>query len=685
MFTSNGPIGNEGYVIANGTTSTDPFITYYSQRDPTTYDYNFPIKKRWINFQNNSGPAREWVLESFTNVSGQTLANWVLLASGGSAMLFLTVPLGINTIVPDAGTGEIIFTSAGNTIDITGSSAAPNNHTVNFDVAPTPPALNLLTVPLGVTSIVPDSPTGEIIFTSSGGTIAITGSNAAPNNHTVNFDIVAPTPPINTLSDNDDVLVSPNITGNIKLEGQLNEQVGFFSTTVSDAPNNLIKINPMSSTRWIVDPLSTANNPNGTHTTIQSAITSATSGDTIIVMPGTYTENLALKPGISIVAYNGDQLFGIVKIVGKCSLSTAGIVNISNIELETNSDFLLEVTGNALSFVLLNNCYLNCTNNTGISLTSSNSSSLIRIFNSGGNLATTGIALFSHSGAGNIELKFNRFENTGLSTTASTVSSGSVLIGYCTIDNPLEVSGTAVAQIFYTLFQTAATSTTCLVQTSTTGNVTCRDCGFTSLNAACISIGAGATVVVANCNVNSNAANAITGAGTLINGGVSMVTSAGINTTTQTARNIDVGGISFDGGVNTLSNYTVGTYTPTMIGTVAGITTYSSQHGYYIRIGSSVTIQAVVTGTAATGTGNVILGNFPFTIKNQTNGTAIGSVLTANAAAWVFPAGTTCQVLHATFNGTLANIYCSGSGVVGGARQMANANFNFQYTVTYEI
>jgi hypothetical protein len=58
------------------------------------------------------------------------------MLSGGISgpLLSFTVPLGESPIVPN-GLGIVNFTSSGGTVAITGSSASPNNHTINFDLA----------------------------------------------------------------------------------------------------------------------------------------------------------------------------------------------------------------------------------------------------------------------------------------------------------------------------------------------------------------------------------------------------------------------------------------------------------------------------------------------------------------------------------------------------------------------
>jgi hypothetical protein len=98
----NAPLANEGYSVATGTSSSDPFITVFATRDPTAYDFNFPVKKRWI----NTALVKEWYLQSFSNVTGQTLANWVLLTIAGtfdSIEVDVAVAPGVNPVTPNAG------------------------------------------------------------------------------------------------------------------------------------------------------------------------------------------------------------------------------------------------------------------------------------------------------------------------------------------------------------------------------------------------------------------------------------------------------------------------------------------------------------------------------------------------------------------------------------------------------
>lgn len=438
--------------------------------------------------------------------------------------------------------------------------------------------------------------------------------------------------------------------------------------------------------KFIVDGTTTAN---GTHSTIATALTSASSGDTIFIRPGTYTENLTLKAGVNLTAFGSDaSLNGTGKVIisGTCTMTTAGSVTISGIQLQTNSAALLAVTGSAASIVNVTNCYLNMTNNTGITYSSSDATSAINITNCAGDLGTTGIGFWTCTAAGTLNLKTSTFTNTGASTTASTNSATSIFIFHCSLFAPLSSSSTGLYQIHNSVISTSAQNATCLTTAGTQGNNSSDNSTYASGSASAISIGVGTTLNMSLCNISSTNTNAVTGAGILINGGLSFSNSSSlINTTTQTARNIDVGGISFDGGTNVLSSYTVGTFTPTMVGTVAGSTTYTAQNGYYVRIGASVQIQALVSGSAATGTGTAIFGALPFTIKNQTNGIPVGSILDQNNATWTWPAGTTSLAFFGTVNATTANIYVSGTATTGGSLQMANAAFTFYYTLIHQI
>lgn len=260
--------------------------------------------------------------------------------------------------------------------------------------------------------------------------------------------------------------------------------------------------------KFIVD----ASAANGTHTTIAAALTSASSGDTIFIRPGTYTENLTLKAGVNLSAYVCDASTPNVSIVGKATFTAVGTVSISGIRLTTNSDFFLAVTGSNASIVNLTNCYLNCLNNTGISLTSSSASAQVTAYTCTGNLGTTGIGIYSHSSNGSIAFQFCSFSNTGGSSTASSNSAGTAFVEWSNMACSFSSSGTGQIGCYHSNISNAANNAT-VITTSGSANGVVRLCLLESGSASCVSIGTGTQVSMDQCSVNSSNTNAITGLG----------------------------------------------------------------------------------------------------------------------------------------------------------------------------
>jgi hypothetical protein len=96
-----------------------------------------------------------------------------------------------------------------------------------------------------------------------------------------------------------------------------------------------------------------------------------------------------------------------------------------------------------------------------------------------------------------------------------------------------------------------------------------------------------------------------------------------------------------------LLGITSGTFTPTVVGTTtAGVGTYTTQLGKYVKTGNMVAFKILVSITAHTGTGNLRIGALPFTSNADgfDSAVAIGYVnnlaLTAgNIATAIVPAG----------------------------------------------
>ena len=328
-----------------------------------------------------------------------------------------------------------------------------------------------------------------------------------------------------TITGNDATALSPS-SGNWNIEGYNSAVTGYSPYTTGSG--STMQVQMPGTVKWVVN--ATANL--GTHTTIQAAVTAAASGDDVFITPGTYTENITLKAGVNLVAYVCDaSLSGsaTTQITGKLTFTAAGTVNISGIQLNTNSDFFLAVTGSAASIVNLTNCYLNC-GSTGISYSSSSGSSQINCFYCNGNLSTTGIAYFSMSSSGVLQFINCDLQNSGLSTTANTISAGICAIDDCEFSSPITTSSTGVFSAYNTNFNLSTNTTVMTIGGGTTGNI--FYCYLGTGSASAISVSA-AGFGVHHCVIFSTNTNAITGGGTVTVVAPSFVASSHkVNTTT---------------------------------------------------------------------------------------------------------------------------------------------------------
>lgn len=357
------------------------------------------------------------------------------------------------------------------------------------------------------------------------------------------------------------------------------------------------------------------------YTTISSAVTQAVAdggNTTIFVKPGTYTEDFTWPAGINIVAFNGDQTTPNVTIVGKITASDAGTRSMSGVRLQTNSDNFLVVSGSVATVVYLNNCYLNCSNNTGISYTSSSSSSSIKIYYCGGDVGTTGISLFTSSSAGTLDIRFGQFTNSGGSSTASTISAGTLNIQRTRFTIPISSSGTGVVNLSSSDLNTSSTNSTTI---TVGGNTTNDYISFSNIlagTASAVSISASAAATLADVVVNSTNTNAITGAGTLTYSGVVFNnTSNTVNTTTQSGNYVDLGKYkarsqpAFLAYLGSQVNNVTGDGTFWQLGTTTALTEVFDQGGDFNTDG---TFTAPVTGRYGLQAGLILIGGTAMTV-----------------------------------------------------------------------
>lgn len=249
------------------------------------------------------------------------------------------------------------------------------------------------------------------------------------------------------------------------------------------------------------------------YTSIANAITDAASGDTIFIRPGTYTENLTLKAGVSLCSFSGEGLTPTVTITGKITATFSGRASIAGIRCKTNGDYLLESTG-ANSFQLLyNNCFFDAADFTAFHVT--NSSANITIVNSQGNLGTTGIHWFTMT-AGSIAGRYTFFFNTNNSTSVEDIG-GSATLGllWCHLRTGVNTSGTAIFEPKFCTIQPPSNVIPYQQDSTGTSIFTMCDVAGTNTTTEAIQINSGTTRVW-NSRIEGNGTYNISGTGQLV-------------------------------------------------------------------------------------------------------------------------------------------------------------------------
>ena len=261
-----------------------------------------------------------------------------------------------------------------------------------------------------------------------------------------------------------------------------------------------------------------------------------------------------------------------------------------------------------------------------------------RVISIGNTTGATGVQISAGSGTIN---------GTGIAA----FNGGTFAAGTDATDNNVSIGTVANAGRTVHIGNTTGTSTL-LLNSGTTG----------------ITLATGTTGPIA---INPGTTGAVT-LGTTSTGSVSVGNSTGTTS------------IQFGAG-SALSTYNDWTsYTPTLVGeSTAGTTTYTSQVGFWMRIGNSVTVQFRIATTAATGTGIMDI-SLPSTTKNITNWGYSGSV-TMTSGTTVWPTGTTSIALVAAANAAFVRIQCSGSAVALGNKPMANTAVIVTGSITYQV
>lgn len=331
-----------------------------------------------------------------------------------------------------------------------------------------------------------------------------------------------------------------------------------------------------------------------THTTIAAALADASSGDSIFIRPGTYTENITLPAGLYLWATSGGNLMAQTILNGTLTQTATGTSIVSNLRFTTNGAELVNIGGTGVIQTTFNNCSFFMSDGDCLVLDNSNASPSFEMCN----FHQTANTLDVYNITSCTETKFNncRGFNSGVTPGVSTIAAGQVTHRNCTWDgHQFTTSSAANFQARYTSFFTFSNNLTALTTAGTGANHELEMCYFRTGTATAISVGAGTTMLIDNTTINSTNATLITETGT----------------------------VTYNATPFTKS----GTFTPGVDGSTGSPTVaYTSQLGQYTRIGKLVFIKAtIVINTFSGGTGDLRLTGLPFAV-NTANGSSVGTI-----------------------------------------------------------
>jgi len=265
----------------------------------------------------------------------------------------------------------------------------------------------------------------------------------------------------------------------------------------------------------------------GDYTTIQAAINAASSGDVIYVREGTYIEDITLKAGITITCNLSNYLGTILQ--GTVTLSS-GSCNITNFRLFDNADAtILDISGGELR---LNNCHLRMSAAVGITI----SSGTVQLINCTMGQVFSGNRYLNMSGGEVNFLNCSQVDTSNDTTTASTISSGTVKIFNSRCIQRFSFTGDSILVAESSVFSAVNPSST-IFTLDTSGSCKIKNCTISNGTTAPITVTQ--TLTITNTTIDTSATPAIDGAGTISYANLVFVNGSGISTTTQTTLAVD--------------------------------------------------------------------------------------------------------------------------------------------------
>lgn len=311
------------------------------------------------------------------------------------------------------------------------------------------------------------------------------------------------------------------------------------------ALTHALSTNNYGESRFIVT--SVANVSKGTHTSLATALADAVSGDTIFLRDSV-TENVTIPAGVNIVGWGGPGVVVLPSITGKITMTAAGTSTITGVQLITNGDYVIEITGSAASIIYLINCYVLAisTSNMFHSTTSNTGSQIWCLYCRGDfQSGATGTAFIIAHGL--IEFEHCSWYNSAGTATASTASNDSgCFFKHSYFSNVITTSGTNQSFTCQSSKFDIAFGGTLTI--GGTGVNSLYNCTVDAGTATAISVSVNATLNISSSTISSSNATTITGAGTVIYSGLSMIgTKNVIDTTTRTPRYMQLGASRAEG------------------------------------------------------------------------------------------------------------------------------------------
>lgn len=509
-------------------------------------------------------------------------------ATGGGAATSTRTPLTYNGGGAPINTPVVVVPNVSNIISLQALNSSVNiegdssTSTYYLDTLPVLSQLAIATNTFfGTDVVVPEigltTPPYQWQFTTSGGihlepfsTIGRIEFQAGPSNSANTFVT-------------DSGTATPIIVGQV---GTLNVKgIGSLQTSAPGS-TNILKIKEPNCALFIVDP----NIDYGTNDTIQDAVLDAVvagGSRTVFIRPGTYTEDVILGANISLAAFEGDSDSATVILKGKLTVAVGGNMSISGIRLQTNGDYSVAQSAATVTF---KDCYFDTFDHNSLLL----SGGTTYIVNCKGEINDAGSTLFEEVGGGNVKFRNSIFSNTSGSQVTSTITNSFFASDYSTFVFPISTTGASTFGAKFSQFVCNGPVDSLALTFNGTGAEShiIRYCYIAAETLACVSLGAGNVTQMTDCELNTDAANAVTGAGTWFYSNIMLEgMTTGVNVATQTPIGLSGPRTQLVGGAQVMS----GTGSPS--GTVT-----APKGSFFLRTdGSSATTRAYINTNSGTG------------------------------------------------------------------------------------